>query len=279
MVLSVITVTLNDKETIAEQLSSVIRGAKNISIEQWIVDNGSSDGTPDHIAQNFPNVKIIKNNLNTGFGHANNQAAEKATGEYLLFINPDMRVEEGSLDKIVAWMKEHPDVGIASCKLVDQNGHFNDSAKPRRLPALFDQVMVLLKIPHLFPRVLDKYMYAGFDDNLEQEVDSVRGSFMLMRRSLYEKLGWAFDPRYYIWFEDVDICRECRRHGLKVMYTPVISCVDYVGQTFKKLPVMWKQKNFTKSMLQYFQKWEPWYKWGLIAVLRPIAIALTFISK
>jgi len=100
---------------------------------------------------------------------------------------------------------------------------------------------------------------------------------MLMRRSLYEKLGWAFDPRYFIWFEDVDVCRECHKNGLKVVYTPVITCTDYLSQTFKKLPSLWKQKQFTKSMLAYFKKWEKWYKWIWIAIFRPVGIALTAI--
>ena len=275
MDLSVITITHNDKEQILGQILTVINGAKNISIEQWVVDNASTDGAIEQIQTDFPQVKIIRNDSNTGFGHANNQAAEKSSGEFILFLNPDMRVGEGSLDKFIAWMRAHPDAGIASCKLLDANGKFNENAKPRRFPRLFDQAAILLKLPHLFPRMLGGYMYKNFNPDIEQEVDSVRGSFMLMRRTLYDKLGWAFDPRYYIWFEDVDVCHECIKNGMKVVYTPVISCVDYVGQTFKKKPVYWKQKNVTKSMLQYFQKWEPWYKWIWIALLRPFALALT----
>jgi hypothetical protein len=278
MDLSVITVTHNDKEQILGQIPTVINGAKNISFEQWVVDNASADGAPDAIEKEFPNVKIIRNDTNTGFGYANNQAAKRSSGEFLLFLNPDMRVEEGSLDKMVAWMRAHPDVGISSCKLVDQNGKFNEDAKPRRFPRLSDQVAILLKLPHLFPKIIGNYLYKDFDPELEQEVDSVRGSFLLMRRKLYDKLGWAFDPRYFIWYEDVDTCRECVKNGMKVMYTPVVSCVDYVGQSFKKKDTLWKQKVVTKSMLQYFQKWEPWYKWMVIAVLRPIAIASVAIA-
>lgn len=279
MDLSVITVTLNDRGIIAGQLKSVQAGAKEISIEQFMVDNGSNDGTPDYLAKEFPGIRLIRNSTNTGFGRANNQAAAMANGDFILFLNPDMRIEERGLDKMVGWMRKNPDVGIASCKLVDESGKFNEKAKPRRFPSVFDQVMILLKIPHLFPRVLNSYMYSDFDPDSAREVDSVRGSFLMMRRELYEKLGWAFDPRYFIWFEDVDICRECNKAGLKVFYTPIISCVDFVGQTFKKMPTVWKQRNFTKSMLQYFQKWEPWYKWIWIAVLRPVAIALSIINK
>lgn len=278
MDLSIVTVTWNNKDNIAKQLSSVIFGYKNASFEQIVVDNNSSDETVEIIRRDFAQVKLIENKENLGFGRANNKGVEISKGEFLLFLNPDMRVEDGSLTKIVNWMRNNPDVGIASCKLVDENGKFNEEAKPRRFPKVWGQVALILKLPHLFPSILDKYLMKDFDENKEQEVDSVRGSFMLMRRALVEKLGWAFDPRYFIWFEDVDICREAKKNGFKVMYTPIISCVDYVGQSFKKRETLWKQKNFTKSMLQYFKKWEPWYFWLPIAMVRPAGIFLAWIN-
>lgn len=277
MDLSVITVSWNSKDLIAKQIKSVRAGCKNISFEQIITDNGSKDNTTELIAKDFPEVKLIKNTDNPGFGFANNQAAKQSTGEFLLFLNPDMQVEEGSLDKMVAWMRARPEVGLASCKLVDENGKINEDAKPRRLPGFLDQVAILLKLPHVFPKILDRYLYEGFDADKEQEVESVRGSFFMLRREIYEKLGWAFDPRYFIWFEDVDTCREVRRLGFKVFHTPIISCVDYVGQSFKKRTTLWKQKQFTKSMVQYFQKWEPRYKWLPLVVLRPFVIFFVYL--
>lgn len=255
MDLSVITVTWNSGELIGKQIESVKNGCKNISFEEIIVDNASTDKTVELIEQNFPEVKLLKNNKNTGFAFPNNQAARLARGEFLLFLNPDMLVEEGSLDKMVDWMRSHPAVGLASCKLVDQYGKLNKSALPRRFPTIWDQLAIIFKLPHLFPRIIDKYLFKDFNPDLEQEVDSVRGSFIIMRREVYEKLGWAFDPRYFIWFEDVDLCREVKKMGLKVVYTPIISCVDYIGQSFKKANFFWKQKQFVASMVKYFWKW------------------------
>lgn len=278
MNLSVITVTWNSAKLIGEQIDSVKNGCQNISFEEIVVDNGSTDGTAELISEKFPHVKIIKNEKNLGFASPNNMAAKISTGEFLLFLNPDMRVEAGSLDKIVEWMKNNVDVGLASCRLVDENGILNADAQPRRFPGVLDQLAIILKLPHLFPSILNHYMFAGFDADKEQEVDSVRGSFMIMRRDVFEKIGFAFDPRYFIWFEDVDICREVKKIGYKVVHTPVISCVDYIGQSFKQRTTLWKQKNFTKSMLQYFQKWEPWYKWMLIAMFRPVGIAMAWMN-
>ena len=278
MNLSIITVTWNNEKQLERQLKSVVSGCKNLEFEQIVVDNASADKTVE-IVKTMSNVKVIVNTENKGFSHANNQGVEISSGEYLLFLNPDMKVEEGSLDVIVDWLEKRKDVGIVSPRLVDENGKLNEDAKPRRLPRVWEQVALILKLPHIFPKMMDKYLMKDFDGDKEQEVDSVRGSFMLMRREVVEKLGFAFDPRYYIWYEDVDICREVTKMGLKVMYSPVITAVDYVGQSFKAQESMWKQKNFTRSMLTYFQKWEAWYKWMWIWLARPIGILLVYLKN
>jgi len=260
-------------------MQSVREGCEKISFEQIVVDNGSKDNTVE-IVRSFSHAKLIANTENTGFAAANNQGVKIASGDFLLFLNPDMLAAPGSLDKMVGWLVKHPDAGIVSCKLTDAEGNFNPEASPRRFPTVWDQAALLLKLSHVLPFVLNKYLMKNFEPNKEQEVDSVRGAFMLVRKEIMEQLGWAFDPRYFIWFEDVDLCREIKRLGYKVIYTPIISCVDYVGQSFIKQETLWKQKNFTASMLTYFKKWEPWYKWGIIWILRPVGIALTwFLTK
>ncbi len=283
MDLSVITVTWNSKAFIGEQIRSVQAGCKVISYEQIIVDNASGDGTGEYIQQEFSEVRFIQNRKNSGFGAANNQAAKEARGEYFLFLNPDMIVVPGSLDAMVAWMRARPKAGLASCLLVNEKGEANSEAQPRRFPTWFDQLVILLKFHRLFPRLLNNYMFKDFDPAQEQTVDSVRGSFMIIRREIYDKLGWAFDPRYFIWFEDVDLCREVRRLGFSVMHTPVIKCVDHIGQSFKQRASFWKHRQFTKSMVNYFKKWEPWYVWKTLALIRffslPVAWAASFILK
>ena len=277
MDLSIITVTWNSADKIEDQMRSVVSGCKKISFEQIIVDNASSDTTTACVENNFPRAIIIKNTENKGFGAANNQAAWIAQGRYMLFLNPDMHVAEGSLYTMVEWMDKRTDIGLASCKLVDIFGAINLEATPRRLPTLLDQLAIILKVPHLFPKILDNYFYRDKDFNIEQEVDSVRGAFMIIRREVVEKLGWAFDPRYYFWFEDVDICREVKRLGYAVVHTPTVSCIDYVGQSIKKRDSLWKQKQFTTSMIIYFKKWEAPWQWVMIAVLRPIGLFFTWI--
>lgn len=278
MNLSIITVTWNNESQLKTLIESVQTACTNILFEHFIVDNASTDSTVD-IAKQYGHIKLIANTDNKGFGAANNQALREATGEYILFLNPDMELAPGSLDTIVDWMEHHPDVGLASPKLVDEHGDLNLDATPRRFPRVWEQVALVLKLPHLFPVLLDKYHMRDFDADVEQDVDSVRGAFMLLRREVVETLGWGFDPRYFIWYEDVDTCREVWAMGKRVVYTPVITVVDFVGQSFKQRTSMWKQKQFTKSMVQYFQKWEPWYKWMWIWLARPVGIAMVWGSN
>ncbi len=276
--LSIITVTWNSSELIGEQIQSVLLACKKNSFEQIVIDNASADNTVSFIKEKYQHVHVIANTENKGFGVANNQGVNIANGKFFLFLNPDMRLYEGTLDTMVQWMESHSDVGIASVKLVDEKGNLNYDAQPRRFPRLWEQLALILKLPHIFPFLLNAYMMKGFDADKEQSVDSVRGSFMLMRRELVQQLGWAFDPRYYIWYEDVDICREAHRLGYKVVHTPIISCVDYVGQSFKKRDTLWKQKNFTRSMLVYYKKWEKWYVWIWIALFRPLGILFAWLN-
>lgn len=255
MDLSIITVNYNDKEKILDQIRSVQSGTSGILFEQIVVDNGSSDDSLALIRAQFPQVQIVENGENLGFGKANNRGVHVSSGEFVLFLNPDMRITSGSLETLAGWMRAHSDVGIASCKLVDQEGRIQRDALPRRFPSMWHLFAMLIKIPHVFPSVLRRYLYHGFDPEQEQDVDSVRGSFLLTRRTILDTLGWAFDPRYFIWFEDVDTCREVKRLGFRVVYTPLVSCVDYVGQTFKRQPSYQKQVWFTQSMVVYVRKW------------------------
>jgi len=272
MDLSIITVTWNSENKIGNQIESVRDACSGLEFEEIVIDNNSADNTVNLIKEKYPSVKLIVNKDNAGFAKANNQGAKISTGNFLLFLNPDMKLESGGLKKIIDWIKQKPEVGLVSCKLVDEQGKNNLEASPRRFPTVLNQLVIVLKLNHLFPSLLNNYLYTGFDFDKEQEVESVRGSFMLMPRAIYEKLGYAFDEYYYFWFEDVDICRSIKKLGYKIIYTPIINCVDYVGESFKKRPSLWKQKQFTKSMLLYFQKWDSWYRWIWIWLFRPVGI-------
>ena len=260
MHLSIITVTWNSSETICKQIASVQKHAEGLSFEQIIVDNGSSDKSLETINtyikdNDLKNITVIDAKKNLGFGRANNMAFDQAKGEYVLFLNPDMQISDGQLKDLKTYMDKNTDVGISSVRLVDQDNIVNKQALPRLFPTFTILYLFVSKASLFFPFLLNDYLMEGFDIDKQQQVDSVRGSFMFTRKSFLDTLGWAFDPRYFIWFEDVDICKEANKHNLKVMHLPLMTCVDYIGQSFKQRQSFWKYNQFTTSLLQYAQKW------------------------
>jgi hypothetical protein len=137
--------------------------------------------------------------------------------------------------------------------------------------------MITLKIPHLFPGVVNKYLCSRFDYSQAAEVDSIRGSFFLINQESYHKISgskWPLlDERYFIWFEEVDFCRQVYQLGGEVWYTPTARCLDYIGASFSQVRRGRSQEYFRDSMLQYFAKWEPQWQyqilkkaWGLVRI-------------
>ncbi len=275
MTLSIIIVSWKVKNLLQQCLRSIFQNASGVDLEIFVVDNDSRDGTAEMVCQEFPMIKLIVNERNLGFAKANNQAIKQAGGRYLLLLNPDMRVLPDTLVDMVKFMDEHSEAGVAGCHLVSEKGEIVPHV--RRFPTVWDQAAIILKLPHLFPDLLDNYLMKSFDYSREAVVDSIRGSFFMIRREVIEKIG-GLDERYFVWFEEVDYCRQVKQAGWKVMYNPAVKCVDYVGQSFKQMMNCKKQKMFTESMLKYFKKWCPWYKWIWIWLLRPVGLGMTWLN-
>ena len=273
--LSIITVTYQSKEHIDSCILSVVTHILNCSYEHIIVDNGSVDGTVEIIENGYLNyVRLIKNSTNMGFPTANNRAFKEAKGRFILFLNPDMQLHEGWLDDLIAWMDKKNDVGIASCKLLSHLKVPHPSLRPSKFPFLFPYVLSFLKFRPFFCYVNSKFFYSNFDDTLEQEVQIIRGSFILMKRETIEKIGFAFDPKYFILFEDLDLCREVQNLGLKVMYCPFVSCIDYFGKSFSQQTKPWKYLQMQKSFKTYIRKWHSPLHLLWIHIVVPIGFLL-----
>lgn len=275
MDLSIITVPWNVKDLVRKNFENIFKNTSNIEFEVFAVDNDSKDGTTEMIRKEFPQVNSIFNDYNAGFAKANNQGIKASKGRYVLLLNPDMQVKPGTLETMVKWMDKHPEAGVAGCKLVKDNGEIVPHV--RRYPGLWDQIMVILKVPHFCPKVLDHYMWRDFDYSKEQVVDSIRGSFFMIRREVLDKLG-GLDERYFLWFEEVDFCKQVAEAGFKVMYTPVTECIDHVGKSFAQVPTGKLQNIFEDSMLKYFKKWQPTWQVLVLQMIWPIGKLLAFLA-
>lgn len=274
MDLSIIIVSWNVKDLLRKNLQAIYNNTHGINFEVFVVDNDSKDQSAEMVQVEFPQVHVIANKENLGFAKANNQAIAQSKGRYVLLLNPDMRVHESTLVDMVKWMDQHPEAGVAGCHLIDENSVTVPHV--RRFPRVSDQAITVLKFPHVFPKILNAYMMTDFDYSKEAIVDSIRGSFFMIRREIIEKIG-GLDEAYFIWFEEVDYCKQVTELGYKIMYTPDIKCTDFVGKSFAQAMGLWKQKMFTKSMLTYFKKWHPWYEVAVIGTLRPVGIAMAWV--
>ena len=288
---------------------------EGLSCEVFVVDNASKDGTVVMLEKEFPSVHLIANNFNAGFAKANNQAIRLSQGRYVLLLNPDMRVFLETLVAMVKFMDDpvNARVGVAGCHLVSPSPVPHPNPLPhgerefaqsdgiktipslatgrgqgegddyttvlhvRRFPGFVDQLAIMLKVPHLFPRVLDSYMMPNFDYGKEARVDSIRGSFFMIRREVLNKIG-MLDEGFFIWFEEVDFCKRAMEAGYEIAYTPSVHAVDYVGQSFKQVKFYPKQKMFTRSMVYYFKKHAPFWQYRLLWAMRPVALAVAWVK-
>ena len=279
MDISIVTVTWNSEKYIQQQIDSIKKYCADLDYEHIIIDNASTDSTLEILQHNV--LEVIANKKNLGFGKANNLGVNKSKGKYILFLNPDMKVTENTmLKKMKDEMDMDSKIGVTSCKLVDKNGKPNIGQGPRRFPTVWRMVALILKLPHIFPSILNKYHYKDKDLGQKQPVDSVRGAFMLVKREVLEKMDMRpFDERYFLWFEEVDFCKEVQKFGYKVVYNPQFSCIDFVAKSFEKVNNYKKQQLFTKSMLQYFVKWESWWSWIWVYITRPIGLGLVYLLQ
>ncbi len=275
MEIAIIIVSWNVKEKLRANLNALFHSLGVFKFTVLVVDNASSDGSADMVRTEFPDVYLIANQTNLGFAKASNQALELAEADFILLLNPDMLVEPDTIRNILDFARKNPQATVSGCRLINEKG--KTIKQVRRFPRFFDQLMITLKIPHVFPAVLNNYLNVDFDYSEPGRVDSIRGAFFMINRLQYQKLSGLdkpfLDERYFIWFEEVDFCRQVYKLGGEVWYTPSAQCLDYVGASFSQVKRGKTQEYFCDSMLRYFQKWEPkWQYYFLKSVWRLVKI-------
>jgi GT2 family glycosyltransferase len=279
MDLSIIIVSWKVKDKLRANLEALFASRGDFSYEVFVVDNNSGDGTAQMIRDEFPKVKLIANQDNLGFAKANNQAIKQASGDYVLLLNPDMLVNPDTLQKALSWAKNNQQAVVSGFRLVNEQGETIKHV--RRFPNLFDQLMVILKVPHFLPFVLNSYLFSNFNYDRESRVDSVRGAFFLINKKVWTEISRQelplFDERYFIWFEEVDFCKQVYSNGGEVWYSPAATCLDYVGASFGQIKINTKQKYFQESMLKYFKKWHS--NWQVTVLNSAWSLINFFVSK
>jgi len=232
--LSVIIVSYNVKHFLEQCLYSVRAACAGIETEIFVVDNASVDGSVKMVKDKFQEVKCIANEDNAGFAKANNQAIRQSRGEYILLLNPDTIVETDTFAKIIDFMDSHADAGGLGVKMVDGTGKFLPESK-RGLPTPGVAFCKVFGLSRLFPRskTFNKYHLGYLDKEKIHQVEILAGAFMLMRKSVLEKVG-ILDEAFFMYGEDIDLSYRIIKAGYHNYYFPDARIIHYKGESTKK---------------------------------------------
>jgi O-antigen biosynthesis protein len=253
MELSVIIVSFNVCNFLRQCLSSAEVGLRNIDSEIFVVDNNSKDTSVEMITNEFPKVKLIINNVNSGFAAASNQAIKQSAGRFVLLLNPDTIVEKDTFSKCIVFMNKHHDAGALGIKMINGDGRFLPESK-RAFPTLLTAFFKSFGFSFLFPesRILNRY-YLPQADSLETSLTEViSGAFMFIRRDAL-KLSGFLDEDFFMYGEDIDMSYRLLQTGFKNYYVPEIQIVHFKGKStsrnsFKDI------RHFYKAMRIYVRK-------------------------
>lgn len=278
MKLSVIIVSYNVKHYLEQCLRSVFKAAGDkIPMEVFVVDNASQDNSATYIEHIFPqteypNLHIIKNARNIGFGKANNQAIKKAGGEYILFLNPDTILTEQTLTDIIKHADENPEAGGIGTMMLYSNGKFAKESR-RGLPTPWTAFCKMSGLRSLFPKskIFGNYYMEYLNKNKPAEIEIISGAFFLARRSALDKAG-LFDEAFFMYGEDIDLSYRLLQQGYKNHYIPS-PIIHYKGESTHKSTFRYVHIFYT-AMLIFFKK-----HYGRYGILLTLPIKASILIK
>jgi N-acetylglucosaminyl-diphospho-decaprenol L-rhamnosyltransferase len=259
--ISVIYVSYNTKEITRESLKRLLASDHDLKMEIIVVDNASRDDSVAMLKAEFPEIPLIENKVNVGFGRANNQALPLIHGRYVLLLNTDAYVAPDTIEKTVAYMDAHPECGILGAKLIGEDGSLQPSC--RYFPTPWKQFLHTTGLYRHFSqvRMVDDM---DWDHDSARNCDWVPGCYYLIRKEVIDRVG-LFDPRYFMYCEEVDHCFATKKAGWQVTYFPE-PVVHLGGQSAKsdgKLSAGRQLRPLQiESELLYFRK-----NYGLACVL------------
>ena len=261
---SVIIVSFNTREVLRQCLQSVIDDAHGLSAEIIVVDNASTDGSPEMIESDFPSVILLRSEINLGFGEGNNLALRRARGRFFVLLNSDAFFVAGSLATAIRHMDDHPEVGLGGCRLIGRDGSSQPSS--RCFHSVLGDAIVLTGLAAKFPksRFFGRFDRTWADHTVASPVDWVPGAFTILRPSALARVGY-FDPDFFLYYEEVDLCRRMNKAGIPVWYWPDIVVVHIGGESSRQLTalefspraaqvVLWRMR----STLLYYRKHHGW---------------------
>jgi len=231
---SVVLVSFNTRDLLRECLLTLNREAGGITYETIVVDNSSRDGSAEMVASEFPHVRLIRSEINLGFAAANNRAFEIARGRYIVLLNSDAFLRTGALPLSVEHMDANPRVGLGGGRLVGRDSSWQPSA--RMFPSPLNSLLMMSGLAAKFPksRLLGRMDRTWADPLQPAQVDWVPGAYCIIRRSVLDRVGF-FDERFFLYFEEVDLCRRFKAAKSEIWYWPDIVVEHLGGESAKTI--------------------------------------------
>jgi GT2 family glycosyltransferase len=261
---SVVIVSFNTREVLRQCLQSVLDDASGLVCEILVVDNGSTDLSPEMVEEDFPQVTLLRSDVNLGFGGGNNLALRQARGRYFVLLNSDAFFVPGALPLAIRHMDENPQVGLGGCRLIGRDGSSQPSS--RCFHSVLGDAIVLTGLAAVFPksRIFGRFDRTWADPSQPAAVDWVPGAFSIVRPSALQQVG-LFDQDFFLYYEEVDLCRRMKKAGIPVWYWPDILVIHLGGESSRQLKsmefssraaqvVLWRMR----STLLYYRKHHGW---------------------
>ena len=254
MDISIIVVTWNAKRFVEECFGSIRKETQGLSTETIAVDNASTDGTADMIAERFPEVKLLRSTANLGFPRGNVVAIQASQpAKYVCLVNPDVRVLPGCFRNLMEYMEKHPEVGVVGPLTRNPDGTIQRSCM--RSPNLWTAWCRALAIDRTILGRLPLFggqMMTDFAHDKTRRVDVLNGAFMLIRRKAMDQVG-LIDDRYFMYGDDIDWCLRFRKAGWQIAFDAEAEAIHYGGGTTARAPVYF-YVEMQKANLQYWEK-------------------------
>jgi len=267
--ISVVVVSFNTAHLLIPMRRALLASEEGLDIQTIVIDNASQDESVAVLKREFGDSTVVLNTSNVGFGRANNQALPLATGRYILLLNTDAFVSPDTLISTVKYMDENPECGVLGVRLVGRDGNLQPAC--RNFPTPWNVFLWRSGLARFLPKVrmVDEPIP---DDGAPRECDWVVGCYLLVRKNVIEQCG-LFDPRYFLYFEEVDFCRRAKRAGWKVVHYPGTTVVHLGGESAKSsgpLTVAGQQISSLQieSELLYYRK-----NFGLLGVLSFVGLS------
>lgn len=248
MDLSIVIVNWNTRELLGQCLASIYAHPPTAEFETLVVDNASTDGSVEMVRTRFPQVRLMPNRENVGFARANNQAIRVSTGQYVLLLNPDTEVYPDALDCLVRFLVDRPSVGAVGPRVLNPDGTLQLSCYPA--PTLSRELWRLFHLDALYP--YGNYAMTGWRQDVARAVEGLLGACLMLRRSVLDEVG-LLDEDYFIYSEEVDLCRRVHAAGWALYWAPEARIIHYGGQSTRQVATE-MFLHLYKSKIIYFRK-------------------------